>query len=134
MGTVQFRQVGALTEQPAHDNMSLFVGAFFRIHCIGFLDANRGKITFLLASTEVHWQTVKSCQCQFFKIGLQFFSRNVAIGHENGIAGMIMRFVELLQFPIAQVRNVCRFAATVVMVSGAGKEVAAHGLPEAGNG
>ena len=45
-----------------------------------------------------------------------------------------MRFVELFQLCVAQVRNMGWLATTVVVVGSAGEQVAAHGLPEAGNG
>src|SRR5690606_35194673 len=56
--------------------------------------------------------------------------RYVTIGHEYSVAGMVVSLVEGLQFFVAEIGNVLRFAATVVMVGGGGEQVATEGMPE----
>ena len=56
--------------------------------------------------------------------------RNVAIGHEHGIAGMIMGGVELLELCVTKIWNMLWLAAAIVVIGSGGVEILAQRLPQ----
>ena len=62
--------------------------------------------------------------------GVELRYRDVAVAHEHRVAGVVMAAVEIDQTLVAQVRDVLRVTAAVVVVGGAGEEVLGQRLPE----
>jgi hypothetical protein len=55
---------------------------------------------------------------------------NVAEGHENGVAGVVVALVERLELRVAEVRDMRRVAAGVVVIGAGREQVVAQGLPQ----
>ena len=75
-------------------------------------------------------ELVKAAQGIFFKDSLMFLSGNITKGDENCIARMVVGLVKGFKLFVAQVGNIRRLSATVVMVGAGWIEMLGHGLPE----
>ena len=102
---------------------SLIVGvAFLKILGLG--------VTLFIAHCNMAVELIKTAQCLIFKLLLMFASSNIAKGNKNGITRVIMGLVERFKLFVTEVRNICWFTATVVVISTCGVEMLAHGLPQ----
>ena len=69
------------------------------------------------------WQFLKAVQRSLFKHALVLASGDIAKGHEDSIAGVIVAAVEGLQLLVAQVGDVFWVAAAVVVIGAGGEQV-----------
>ncbi len=83
---------------------------------------------------DMHIQAAEFFQGQFFEAFLVLAGGNVAIGHEDGVARVVVGLVEGLELLIAQVRYVRRITAAVVVVGGGREQVLAQLVPDQGRG
>ncbi len=114
--------------------MGLVAAVVVFIVGVGALDPQRLFQALLPGHTDIDVQAVEVAQRFIFELGLKFCGLNVAEGHKNGVAGVVVGAVEILELLVAQIGDVRRVAATVVVISRGGVQVLAHRLPQgAGN-
>ena len=87
-------------------------------------------VTLFITDRNMAVKLIKTAQCLLFKLLLMFGSGNIAKGNKNGITRVIMGLVERFKLFVTEVRNICWFTATVIVISTCGVEMLAHGLPQ----
>ena len=90
---------------------------------IKFFYSDRGVIEIFIRYSDDVIQLFKTRQRLHLKFFLVFGGGNVAVGHENGVAGVIVRAIKIFQFLIAEVRNILRLTTAVVVIGGRGVEL-----------
>ena len=106
-----------------------FIIRFRVIDGVVFPDSQRLGIALLIANGDMFIQLFKLVQGKFFKFFLELLSTDVSVSHENGVAGMVMGFIEIQQGSIAQIRNITGVTAAVIVVGCRWKKMFAQELP-----
>src|SRR5690554_2200837 len=110
--------------------MSFVIGALAFADCVTLLYTHRSKHALFITNRQLDIKTVKSFERQLFKPLMVLTRRNIAIGGEYGITGVIVVTIELDKVVIAQIDYMIWLATTVVMISCGRKQVTAQVLPE----
>ena len=126
----QVLEAGRPAEQPAEHDVALLLGLAFLLPGVVLLDRHRRGIALLVGHRDVHRQGLEACQRARLETLVQLGHREVAVAHEHRVARVIVRAVELAQPLVAQVRDVLRIAARVVVVGGVREQVLRQRLPQ----
>ena len=126
----QLLEVGALSQQPAHDQVGLpGRGAFF-VKGVGALDPQGCRQPALGGYADGFMQCLEAPQGALLEYPLVFEGGDIAEGHEDGVAGVIMAAVERHQLWVSEVGNMCRIAAAVVVIGGGGEQLFTQLAPQ----
>ena len=123
-----------MAQQPAHHNVGFVLGAFAVVHRIALLYPHRGEHALFVPHRQLDIQLVEPLQGLLFELLVVLVRGNIAVGGKNRVARVVVVLVELHQVIVAEVYDVVRLTATVVVVGGRREQVAGQVLPQLGSG
>ena len=126
----QLLQIGALSQQPAHHQVGLALGTALVVAGVGALDAQGRLQALLRGHANGFLQGLEAAQGAALEYLLVLGRGNVAEGHENGVAGVVVAAVEGHQLLVAEVGDMRRVAAAVVVVGRGGEQLLAQFVPQ----
>ena len=132
MGLEKLLKVGALTQQPPHHNVGLVVGRSALVKGVAVGHPDRGIEAAFRSDLYFFVQALEAVQGAVLESLLVVGGGYITEGHEDRVAGVVMRLVERFELFIGEIGNMPWVTAAVVVVGGAGKQVLAQGLPEGG--
>ena len=97
---------------------------------IDLFEILRLAVTLFIFNGNMAVELFKAAQGIFFKGSLMFLGGNITKGNKNRIARMVVGLVKGFKLLVAQIGNIRRLSATVVVVGAGWIEVLGHGLPE----
>src|SRR5687767_15180653 len=103
-----------------------FIGDVFFIQWVSCNHAAWFVKALFFAYRDMHVEFGEFVQRMSFKIGLMLVCRNIAERHEDRVARMIMRLVEMFELRVGQVRNLFWITATVVVIGSGRKQIGAQ--------
>src|SRR5690554_731398 len=125
-----FLQIKAVSKQPPHNDMGFTGGVFTLGNAVALLYTDRRIHSLFIAHWQFDIQLVEPLESQLFEAFVVFMGRNVAVSGKNGVTWVVVMLIEADEVVIAQINNVIRLAATVVMIGRCREKVTAQILPE----
>ena len=125
----QLLQVGALSQQPADDDMGFPVCAAVLVIGITAGHPQWRRQALFRRYLDALIESLELSQGARLEHRLVFGRGNVTKGHENRVTGVVVAAVEVPELIVTQVRNVLGVAAAVVVIGGGGENVLAQGIP-----
>ena len=125
-------KIKAVAQKPPHHDVGLVVGTLTLVHGVALLHTNGRKHALLVADRQINIQSVKTFQCQLFKLFMMLMGRDIAVRGKYRIAGVVMMAIELKQVVVTEVNDVVRLTTTVVVIGRGREQMAAQVLPQLG--
>src|SRR5690554_7276362 len=119
-----------MAQHPTHIDVGFIGRAFSLVAAIALLPTQGRQDALFIAYGQFNVQFVEALESQLFKPFVVFVGWNVAVSGKDGVTWMVMVLIEPNKVVIAQINNMIRLSATVVVVGCRREQVAAQILPK----